>query len=132
MPDAVKKKLAQNFTFLASYGYGSRLRRMPVLPMVSFGSRQIPTIFLQHLQNIFDLILFHIIECFDYAGKGTNNNTYIQTFLVKSIKIDTIFLLYEMTKRMLDFQFIKHPFHFLISFSPSQSCNYAFSFVYHS
>lgn len=45
-----------------------------------------PTIFLQHLQNIFDFVLFHIIECFDYADKGTNNNTFKQIFCVKSIK----------------------------------------------
>ena len=59
--------------------------------MVTFGSRQIPTIFLQHLQNIFDFVLFHIIECFDYAGKGMNNNTFKQFYCVKSIKSNTIF-----------------------------------------
>ena len=54
--------------------------------MVTLGSRQIPTIFLQHLQNIFDFVLFHIIECFDYAGKGTNNNTFKQIFALKVLK----------------------------------------------
>lgn len=49
--------------------------------MVTLGSRQIPTIFLQHLQNIFDFVLFHIIECIDYAGKGTNNNTIFYVYL---------------------------------------------------
>lgn len=62
------------------------------LSMVPFGSRQIPTIFLQHLQNIFDFVLFHIIECFDYAGKGTNNNTFKQIFCAKSIKSNTMIL----------------------------------------
>lgn len=62
------------------------------LSMVPFGSRQIPTIFLQYLQNIFDFVLFHIIECFDYAGKGTNNNTFKQIFCAKSIKSNTMIL----------------------------------------
>ena len=69
-----------------TYRYGSRLGRMLELSMVTFGSRQIPTIFLQHLQNIFDFVLFHIIECFDYAGKGTNNNTFKQIFALKVLK----------------------------------------------
>ena len=69
-----------------TYRYGSRLGRMLELSMVTFGSRQIPTIFLQHLQNIFDFVLFHIIDCFDYAGKGTNNNTFKQISCIKSIK----------------------------------------------
>lgn len=86
VPDAIKKKLIQHFTFLTSNRYGSRLGRMLELSMVPFCSRQIPTIFLQHLQNIFDFVLFHIIECFDYAGKGMNNNTFKQIFCVKSIK----------------------------------------------
>ena len=90
VPDAIKKKLIQHFTFLTSNRYGSRLGRMLELSMVPFCSRQIPTIFLQHLQNIFDFVLFHIIECFDYAGKGTNNNTFKQMFSVKSIKSNTI------------------------------------------
>ena len=69
-----------------TYRYGSRLGRMLELSMVTLGSRQIPTIFLQHLQNIFDFVLFHIIECFDYAGKGTNNNTFKQIFALKVLK----------------------------------------------
>ena len=69
-----------------TYRYGSRLGRMLELSMVTFGSCQIPTIFLQHLQNIFDFVLFHIIECFDYAGKGTNNNTFKQIFALKVLK----------------------------------------------
>ena len=60
--------------------------------MVPFGSRQIPTIFLQHLQNIFDFVLFHIIECFDYAGKGTNNNTFKQIFALKVLKVIPYFM----------------------------------------
>lgn len=94
VPDAIKKKLIQHFTFLTSNRYGSRLGRMLELSMVTLGSRQIPTIFLQHLQNIFDFVLFHIIECFDYAGKGTNNNTLKQIFCVKSIKSNTMFYVY--------------------------------------
>ena len=86
VPDAIKKKLIQHFIFLTSNRYGSRLGRMLELSMVTLGSRQIPTIFLQHLQNIFDFVLFHIIECFDYAGKGTNNNTFKQISCIKSIK----------------------------------------------
>ena len=62
VPDAIKKKLIQHFTFLTFNRYGSRLGRMLELSMVTLGSRQIPTIFLQHLQNIFDFVLFHIIE----------------------------------------------------------------------
>ena len=69
-----------------TYRYGSRLGRMLELSMVTLGSRQIPTIFLQHLQNIFDFVLFHIIECFDYAGKGTNNNTFKQILALKVLK----------------------------------------------
>ena len=69
-----------------TYRYGFRLGRMLELSMVTLGSRQIPTIFLQHLQNIFDFVLFHIIECFDYAGKGTNNNTFKQIFALKVLK----------------------------------------------
>ena len=34
----------------------------------------------------------NIIECFDYAGKGTNNNTFKQISCVKSIKSNTIFM----------------------------------------
>ena len=86
VPDAIKKKLIQHFTFLTSNRYGSRLGRMLELSMVTLGSRQIPTIVLQHLQNIFDFVLFHIIECFDYAGKGTNNNTFKQIFALKVLK----------------------------------------------
>ena len=92
VPDAIKKKLIQHFTFLTSNRYGSRLRRMLELSMIAFCPCQIPTIVLQHLQNIFDFVLFHIIECFDYAGKGTNNNTFKQIRLVKSIKINTIII----------------------------------------
>ena len=58
VPDAIKKKLIQHFTFLTSNRYGSRLGRMLKLSMVPFGSCQIPTIFLQHLQNIFDFNFF--------------------------------------------------------------------------
>lgn len=47
--------------------------------MVAFCPCQIPTIFLQHLQNIFDFVFFHIIECFDHVGKGMNNNTSKQS-----------------------------------------------------
>lgn len=94
VPDAIKKKLIQHFTFLTSNRYGSRLGRMLELSMVPFCSRQIPTIFLQHLQNIFDFVLFHIIECFDYEGKGMNNNTFKQIFCVKSIKSNTMFYVY--------------------------------------
>ena len=68
VPDAIKKKLIQHFIFLTSNRYGSRLGRMLELSMVTLGSRQIPTIFLQHLQNIFDFVLFHIKELlFDNA-----------------------------------------------------------------
>mgnify|MGYP006980648459 CR=1 FL=1 len=82
--------------------------------MVTFGSRQIPTIFLQHLQNIFDFVLFHIIECFDYAGKGTNYNTFKQIFCVKSIKSNTMFYVY------LDFrEQFKDIHHFVTGIFPS-------------
>lgn len=62
VPDAIKKKLIQHFTFLTSNRYGSRLGRMLELSMVTFGSCQIPIIFLQHLQNIFDFVLFHTLN----------------------------------------------------------------------
>ena len=59
--------------------------------MVAFCPCQIPTIVLQHLQNIFDFVFLHIIECFDHVGKGMNNNTSKQISCVKSIKSNTIF-----------------------------------------
>ncbi|CCZ12606.1 unknown [Prevotella sp. CAG:1092] len=91
VPDAIKKKLIQHFTFLTPNRYDSRLGRMLELSMVAFCPCQIPTIFLQHLQNIFDFVFFHIIECFDHVGKGMNNNTSKQILCVKSIKSNTIF-----------------------------------------
>ena len=45
VPDAIKKKLIQHFTFLTSNRYGSRLGRMLELSMVTLGSRQIPSFF---------------------------------------------------------------------------------------
>ena len=45
VPDAIKKKLIQHFTFLTSNRYGSRLGRMLELSMITFGSCQIPTSF---------------------------------------------------------------------------------------